>query len=605
MFRTLIGRITFTVLCISLIPLIIAAYGGASDARDLLYLQREQELLAVAAQLNGELTSFRQLLAAGGAAEAGEDRQTAVLNDCLQPVVMRIARQYPGVGLGYYSRQLDRNVAVGPVADPSFLRKVEAPGAFAVYETGKFAVLRVDNSILWDGKPILAVHFPVKRDGEIIGHTFANAKIEDIEAAFGRAFVKRLAVTGLAWLLLAGAILLSFRHIQKGLDILVQSIKTENDEPPDIKNFPEIRPVLASVIALRNRIRDDNKSLNEANSKLSRLIDLCPAAILELDEHGVIVNLNQAMLNFYHDFLPYDRNGIVGRKIGDIAAELGLPFEQSFIFRILNGQEITNQYFERLGRYWILSGIPVRDPETGAVKGALAIYNDITHYETIKSEMARLESLNAIGATASSVAHELRNPATTIKGFLQLLSKKSPPGHKEYFAIVLEELDRMNDIIENFLSLARDRRAEKAASDINQLLHSLQPLLQSDALKNGIDLKYDLGDNLRTLEVNVREIRQLVLNLARNAIEAMPPKGRLTVATRNVLGGVEIAVSDTGTGIAAEALPHIFQPFYTSKKNGTGLGLSVCNNIVQAHGGTISVKSAPGQGTTFTIYLPI
>jgi signal transduction histidine kinase len=218
--------------------------------------------------------------------------------------------------------------------------------------------------------------------------------------------------------------------------------------------------------------------------------------------------------------------------------------------------------------------------------------------------MARLEYLNAVGETAGSVAHELRNPACTIKGFVELLQKKCKDAHKEYFGIILEELDRMNEIIEDFLSLARTNLIDKMVMDINELLHAMQPLIMSDAIKNGIELEYNLCNSVESLELNPKEIRQLVLNLARNGIDAMKPKGILKISTVKVTDGIKLTIQDNGTGIDQQILNKIFEPFYTSKKNGTGLGLSVCRNIVKGHNGEIAVESEVDKGTTFTIFFP-
>lgn len=344
--------------------------------------------------------------------------------------------------------------------------------------------------------------------------------------------------------------------------------------------------------------------LADTTNRLLQLIELCPFPILELDYQGRIVRLNKSMLDFYNEHLPYTREELQGKPIVELSADLGIEYDQSFIAQVMNGTEVRNEHIQRLGRHWIVNGIPIYDQPNKTFSGVLAIYHDITNYENFKKEMAKLEYLHAIGETASSVAHELRNPATAIRGFIQLLGRKCKDEHTEYYRIILEELDRMNEIIEEFLSLARNRLIEKKPSDLNAILTSIFPILMADALKNDIELSYDLCEDLNIINLNPKEIRQLVLNLARNGIEAMSPKGILTVSTNNLENGVELTISDTGSGITPEILDKIFEPFYTSKNSGTGLGLSVCKNIVEGHNGRIDVTSVVSSGTSFVIYLP-
>lgn len=722
MFQTKLGKLFFATFSALTIVTVMVSYNDARDERDLLYLQKQQELLAIATQLDGRLDiPFEEILVNSKAQSLSEDEQTTVLNQYLQPKVMALAKAYPNVGLGIYSRRLDRNIAVGPAFDPAFLKQVTAPGALDVYDTGRFTTLSIQHSILWGGKPILAVHYPIYRNGTIIGHTFANAKSEDIEAAYQAGVIKRISWISGIWLLVITFVSYVFYKIRVGRKKLIEIIQKERGAAGTLSDFPEYIPILETVTELRKNIIERNRLINwvmtqgnagvvvfdkdkkiifvngfagqyaglkdpqtliglsceewidsvgapekevllqalngltimdarigigtriirlnaspiqdpdteknvavafyfwdvteneernrkakEISIRLAKLIELCPMPILELDKDGHILRLNPAMVQFYRNYLSYQHEEeIIGKSIQAISTELGIDFSQSLIAQVLAGQELRNKHVERLDRHWIVNGLPIYDPDTGMFAGALAFYHDITEYENFKNEMARLECLNAIGETASSVAHELRNPSTTVRGFIQILSAKCPKEYREYFNIILEELDRMNEIIEDFLSLARNRFVHKAPYNLNNVLHSLYPLLLADALKNGVELVYDLSEDLQMVEMNPKEIRQLALNLSRNGIEAMNAKGTLTISTKNVTDGVELVISDTGTGIPPEVLTHIFEPFYTSKKHGTGLGLSVSRNIVEGHNGTIRVQSEMGKGTVFTICLPV
>lgn len=604
MLKSRFGKLFFCTVSMLTLLMMVADYSDAKDECDLQYLNRERELIQVATRLNDELSSFEQILKENHAENFDEDTQTAILNKILQPTVMKISQEHQNVGLGYYSKRLDRNVALGPRFEPAFLTKVTAPGALEIYQTGTPKTFRIERSIIWDGKPILTVHYPIKRNGEIIGHAFANAKIEDIETAYRSGVIARFSRMGLVWFITVTFISVMFYRIRKIVDDIIKKIEADDDDHSKFVGFPEFLPILKTVTKLRDRIKSDHHRLIESNNKLFKLMDICPLSILELDKAGNVVSLNEPMVAFYSGYLPYKKCELIGKSMQALSGELGINYEESFIARVLNGQEVRNELIERLERYWIVNGIPIYNHETNEFSGCYAFYQDITQWETFKNEMARLESLNAIGETASSVAHELRNPATTIKGFVQLMSLKCNVQQGRYFAIILEELERMNDIIEDFLSLARNRFISKKPSDLNQILQGIYPLLLADAIKNDIELHYNLCNTIRVIELNPKELRQVILNIVRNGIEATPRKGHLDISTKNVVNGIELVISDTGSGIPEESLKSIFEPFYTSKENGTGLGLAVCKNIIEAHGGKIGVVSKVGQGTTFTIFLP-
>lgn len=618
MFQTRLGKLFFAVVSTLTLLALAAAYDDAQDIRSLLYLQKERELLQVATQMEASIEMpFGQILLDKQAKEMNEEEKTRVLNAFFQPKVDQIAQKYPEVGVGIYSRELDRNIAVGPMFDPAFLRKVTAPGAFQIYQTGTFAALRIEKSVLWDGKAILAVHYPIYRGGEIIGHTFANTPIEDIENVYKAGLTGRVLIIFTIWLALVLFISYVYHKLKQGQEALISAISSNDEQQYSLSDFPEFVPILDSVGVLRRNLEEKNgllrwvitqgnagvivmdtlqniqivnefasrylelgnrqdtalseqgsyaviqgsfyekillkalngQSTNEirlntsrgvillsaapiyepgcgkiaaaacyfwditeseranklvqtTNQRLLQLVEVCPLPLLELDENGYIVRLNSEMVDFYTEYLPYTKEELIGKSIKEISAELGIDFEESCISKVMAGREVRNEQIEQVGRCWIVNGVPIYDAETGRMSGGLIIYHDITQYELFKNEMARLETLNAIGETASSVAHELRNPATTVRGFIQLLAMKNKGQYQEYYQLIMDELDRMNIIIEDFLSMARNRTVPKSPQDLNDILTSIRPLLQADALKNGIELVYDLCNSIRLLPLN-------------------------------------------------------------------------------------------------------
>lgn len=218
--------------------------------------------------------------------------------------------------------------------------------------------------------------------------------------------------------------------------------------------------------------------------------------------------------------------------------------------------------------------------------------------------MARLDRLNVIGEMAASIGHEVRNPMTTVRGFLQFMSQKDEfAGSKEHFALMIDELDRANEIICEFLSLAKNKAMDFHDTDLNNIISEVAPLLQADAIRHNCQLQMDLAA-IPPARLDESSIRQLILNLVRNAIEAMPQGGTVRISTAARKGKVALSIRDQGVGIPGEVLEKLGTPFVTTKESGIGLGLAVCYRIAQRHGAIIDVESEAGQGTSFVIAFP-
>ena len=228
---------------------------------------------------------------------------------------------------------------------------------------------------------------------------------------------------------------------------------------------------------------------------------------------------------------------------------------------------------------------------------------EIIERQRTEIEMVRLEKLNLIGEMAASISHEVRNPMTTVKGFLQLLKDKQESRDREYFEIMIEELDRANSILSEFLSITRNKPTILESYNINDIVTSTLPLLQADAQNNDKLLTVQLND-VPELQLDIQEIRQLLLNLVRNGFEAMSSGGELRIRTSSTNNEVTLAISDEGNGIDQCMLEKLGTPFFTTKEQGTGLGLAVCYSIVSRHNGRVSVETSPA-GTTFYVYFII
>lgn len=226
---------------------------------------------------------------------------------------------------------------------------------------------------------------------------------------------------------------------------------------------------------------------------------------------------------------------------------------------------------------------------------------DRTMQKHLERNLARLDRLNLVGEIAASIGHEIRNPLTTVRGFLQLFQEKAAYSRdKEHLDVMITELDRANSIISEFLALAKDRVIHLKPRNPNSIIQGLYPLLYASAVLEGKEILLELADNLPDIMIDANEIRQLVLNLTQNAKEAMSDGGKVFISTRLESDTLILMVKDTGSGIPPEIYEKLGTPFLTTKETGTGLGLAVCYRIVQRHNAKIEVETS-SSGTTFSI----
>ncbi|MDP4127792.1 MAG: PAS domain S-box protein [Bacillota bacterium] len=263
--------------------------------------------------------------------------------------------------------------------------------------------------------------------------------------------------------------------------------------------------------------------------------------------------------------------------------------KKSMTFEILS-EAFGNKWFE-------LSAYPT---ETGLS----CYFRDITDQKVARDEMARLDRLNLVGQMAAGIGHEIRNPMTTVRGYLQLMGiKPEYAKQKSTFELMISELDRANEIITEFLSLAQTKQTELKLQSLNDILTHLYPLLEADTFNQNKRIQYIPGE-IPNLELNRKEITQVILNIARNGLEAMQEYGCLTLKTYLQDNQVVLAIKDEGRGIPPETMNKLGIPFYTTKDYGTGLGLATSYKIVESHNAKIKVDSNPS-GTTFYIFFSI
>jgi signal transduction histidine kinase len=229
--------------------------------------------------------------------------------------------------------------------------------------------------------------------------------------------------------------------------------------------------------------------------------------------------------------------------------------------------------------------------------------------QQLEQQLLASGRLVAVGELTASMAHEFNNPLGIILGFAQGLLDSMDPADPNcrHVRIIAEEARRCEKLVHELLEFGRPKNADFILMDVEQIIQKTMSLVQPHAAKNKVETAIRIADRLPQMYADPQQLQQILLNLSLNAVDAMPNGGTLTIGAAAAWGqAVTITVADTGIGIDADVLPRIFQPFFTSKKRrGLGLGLPICDRIVKSHGGKIEVESRPGEGTTFTIQLPL
>src|SRR6266545_1945193 len=245
----------------------------------------------------------------------------------------------------------------------------------------------------------------------------------------------------------------------------------------------------------------------------------------------------------------------------------------------------------------------------GEVVGLIGVCQDLSSIKRMEQRMRQADRLATIGRLSANIAHEIRNPLASISGAIEALVRELPPdtGRDRLVEIVLRESERLNRIIRDFLEYARPAPMASHDVDLADLLEEVVLLVEHRSLPADLKVVREYGEQLPA-RVDPQQLRQAIWNLCINAVQAMPEGGELRVGGRVVPGGgpprLQLWISDTGLGIPECDLPHIFEPFFSTKAEGSGIGLALVYRVVQDHGGQIEVRSQPGAGTSFMLILP-
>lgn len=341
--------------------------------------------------------------------------------------------------------------------------------------------------------------------------------------------------------------------------------------------------------------------LQDAQAFASEVVKCLPVGLVTTDPQGK-VNLVNTVATQILDQERASLEGVAFTHLND-PAWLGILDDVKHGKTVLE-MEVSLQNPARKLKPVSVSASQIINEE-GRLLGNLFILRSLAEVRELQERLRRSERLSALGNLAAGVAHEIRNPLSSIRGFASYLAEYlHDDPEQESALIMIQEVDRLNRVVSELLEFARPAEARLVESDLNAVVSHALRLGASDVATKGIEVKFAPDPTLPHVLLDPERMTQALLNLILNATQAMKTGGVLTVEIKQVSDGVKIAVTDTGHGMSQEVLTNIFNPYFTTKPSGTGLGLAIVHRIVENHHGEISVDSQAGSHTTFTIFLP-
>jgi two-component system, sporulation sensor kinase E len=343
--------------------------------------------------------------------------------------------------------------------------------------------------------------------------------------------------------------------------------------------------------------------LEQSELRYKSLFENNPDPILSLDMNGLITSVNPAMF----EVMGYTSEELIGKTIEPIMDTSDSELWKSRFRQTLQGgtphYEITFMHRDGQPVQFSVLNFPIFVNKQ--IAGVYMIGQDVSERKRAEEMLIRSEKLSIVGQMAAGVAHEIRNPLTSLKGFVQLMQTKIG-GFDSYFQIMMEELERINFIVSEFLVIAKPQSVRFQPKDAVGIIQSTIMLLNSQAIIHNIDILTETADDLPKINCDENQIKQVFINILNNSIDAMPDGGVIRIELQRMdQRHVMIRFTDQGCGIPEDRIPRLGEPFYTTKEKGTGLGLMVTYKIIETHGAKMRISSQVGEGTTVELIFPI
>jgi two-component system sensor histidine kinase AtoS len=598
--KTLRTRLLLIVMPLVALPIIATGYVLKGRSTAAILEEKRTHLQGITALLERHLQEqggFTGLLADYRGRTDDREAQRNHLNARLRAYTNTIAAAFDDVGVGYFSRELNAIITYGPSDQYGHTVGMTIPPEHPGWQ------VMADDTVMTVSGPqvrgqIMNAMRPLHQDEKVVGYVWANEMLDaiDRQTRAANAAVYTLMLLGLAFSLLF--VYLAIEHLTQDIEKIRHGLETLSFD----LNHP-IPPIQGEIGVIIEAINELARSLLETRSMHNNILDSLVDGVITIDSQHHISYVNPAACAL----LGYSASEVVGKPYMDLFRP-DADFSSLLIDTLQTGREhrtVELHYPLAEGALNIIASSSRLYDGQGQQLGAVTVLRDISENRALQNQVARASQLATIGEMSASIAHELRTPLTSIRGFVQYLQdSKDPAEWKEFGDIILREVDSLNKIATGLLDLARPQPLQTAPCSLNHLLEE-SLLLATKPRGKQITFRQQLAPDLPMLELDRGQIKQVILNLLMNAIQAIEQQGEITLTTRREAGEVILDIADTGCGIPAKDLERIFAPFFSSKPSGTGLGLPVARRIVESHYGKLELASQPEQGTVASLRLPI
>lgn len=597
---TLRVRLLLMALVVVSIPIISTGYVLEVKGRQALIEEKQTKLFGLAKLLDVHLGSgFDSLLRDYDGAP--DDRQAKIrfLNMRLRDYTDTIAEANPGVGVGYYSKSLNAIITYGPS------REYDGKVGISIQPSHPGWKVMGNGERLVESGPLVRGHImnamlPIIRNGEVIGYIWANEFTEAIERQ-----ALEMDKT-IFWVMSFGLIVslaLSFsmadrvtRHvntIKNGLQRMQTDLRCS------------IRPLRGEMGEIVAAVNDMAQALVNERSLNENILMSIADGVITVDTDGCVTSINPAA----QQMMGITASDTVGRPYSSLFSD-EVNFTSLLLDTLKSGKEhisVALDYPLKDRVLYISSSTSLLRDDSGKVIGAVAVFKDLSENRQLQKQVMRADRLAALGELVAGIAHDIRNPLTSIRGFVQYLQNSSDPKEwQEFSPLIIREVDGLNRIIGELLEFAKPYPPKTSQVQMNDLIQEMLLLINKGDNAHKVEIALKLDAFLPLIEADGEQLKQVLLNLLINASQAMPAGGLITIVTEALDdGSIRIMVIDNGIGVSEENLEKVFDPFFSTKPSGTGLGLAVVQRIINAHHGKIEISSEVGKGTAISMVLPV
>ena len=350
------------------------------------------------------------------------------------------------------------------------------------------------------------------------------------------------------------------------------------------------------------------RTIRNMRDYTTKLLETMDSGVISVDRHSIIKTINKKS----EEIFQVKREEVLNKNAEEVLP-LKIKGKSLYQLGLQEGKKIEEEIqFETKAHIQknLVINTSFLEGEHNQTGGMVILVRDITRLKRLSEEINQNKRLASLGQIASAIAHEIRNPLSSIRGLTQFLLQSSPEDNeqKSDLKVIIKEVDRLNELINQVLDFSRPKKLNFTCFALGETIQELVNLLKSESREKDIQFQLSLDCPHHNIFADRDQIRRALMNVILNSIQAVSPKGEIAISLKSALyrdqEAVLISIKDNGPGIREGELSHLFDPFFTTRSEGTGLGLSIAYNIIEMHQGTITIESTPGKGTLVKIFIP-